>query len=440
MKGMNLLIIEDDDNLSLVLSNRFTKKGFNVTSFSSPKKSIKWLKENKADIVIMDLGLPEIPGMKLMDYLWEIDNELTIIIITGLNDIKTAVEAIKKGTTDYLLKPFDIEELDKTVNNAVLKIKYKLNKEIEKNKICPDFIFSSNKLKEISNIIRKISSIPFSSILITGESGVGKDIIAKTIHCKSSRKDNPFVKINCASIPAELVESELFGYEKGAFTGADNNKPGLFEIARGGTLFLDEIGELPKKIQPKLLRVIEEKKIRRVGGNQDILLDINLISATNRNLEEMVNSGKFRQDLFYRINVFNILIPALRERPEDINKLSEYFLKKKSKEMKIPLIPFSKEVKNSFNKYHWPGNVRELQNVIERSIILSNGEKKIEIKHLPVEISGIKFNCKKNNLKDIQAEYIKEKLSKNDGNITKTANELGISRNTLKKKIKDFNL
>jgi len=356
------------------------------------------------------------------------------IMVTAYGTVENAVEAMKNGAYDYLLKPINLEEL--LVKIKRIEEKKKLEEEIqdlkEELEKYPDIVAESAEMKKVLSLALKVAPTP-TTVLLTGESGTGKEVLARFIH-KESRRRGRFVAVSCAAIPETLLEAELFGYEKGAFTGAALEKPGKFELADGGTIFLDEIGDMPFSLQVKLLRVLQEKEVERIGAISPRKVDVRIIAATNRNLEEKVRMGEFREDLFYRLNVFHIHIPPLRERPRDILPLAELFLRKYSLELSKKIKDFSPGAKRILVSYRWPGNVRELENVVERACVLCDSEF-IERKHIMI---GFKEEKELLKLEDVEREHIKRVMEMVNWNITKGAEILGIHRNTLSKKIKEY--
>jgi len=400
------------------------------------------------DVVLIDIRLPDISGIEVLKEIRKINLEIKAIMITAFQDVKLVVESLKGGAFNYLVKPINLEELliniRKAQENLRLEREVKVLRTIVRSERLKGIVAESYAMKQVVDIAVRVADSP-SSVLITGESGTGKELIARLIHEKSQRKNAPFIAVNLAAIPESLIESELFGYEKGAFTGADREKPGLIERAHGGTIFLDEIGELPLPLQVKLLRIIEEKEIQRLGGLRAKKVDFRLITATNRNLEEMVKAGTFRDDLFYRINVIHIHIPPLRERKEDIPYLLEHFLKIYSAREAKKIKGFTKEAYELLLRYHYPGNVRELENIVERAVVLSQGEY-ITTEELPLSLrkeifpQEQEFLTLNERIEAIERSIILEALKKNNWVKTKAARELGISERVLRYKIKKLGI
>ncbi|KYO66969.1 sigma-54-dependent transcriptional regulator [Thermovenabulum gondwanense] len=445
MKAKKILIIDDEPAICKALQISLKSEGFEVDTAFSAKEGIKKFKGFLPDVVILDLRLPDSDGIKVMESIKAIERDTIVILITAYGDTKTAVEAVKKGAYDFITKPFDLEELKITLKKA-LKEKALL----EENHILKSLQGKSafiTKDNEILNFFSQIENMANTDcpILIEGETGTGKEVMAKMIHESSDRRTKPFIPINCSAIPANLFESELFGYEKNAFTGATERKKGLIELADGGTLFLDEVGEIPLELQAKLLRFLEEKAIRRVGGLNYIPVDVRIISATNRNLKEEIERGNFRRDLYYRLCVVNFKIPPLRERKEDILPISEHFLKVFNTQFNKNIKGFTEKAKEIFLDYSWPGNVRELRNIIERAVIIARGEYITE-KELPLEMRGsiddiVLEKYPKTDvipLEELEKYHIKLALEKTGGNISKAAKLLGISRFALQRRIKKY--
>jgi two-component system response regulator PilR (NtrC family) len=372
-----LLVVDDEESIREFLEIMLKKEGYEVTCAEDGLKAKDLLAKRSFDMVISDLQMPNMTGIELLKHVKDSYPDLVFMMITAFGSTESAVEAMKMGAYDYLTKPFKIDEVRLNIQNALraknLEVENKvLKKELTKEYSFQSLVGNSDPMHRIFELIRRVSQTP-TNILITGESGTGKEVIAKAIHYNGLLKDKPFVTINCGAIPEQLMESEMFGHKKGSFTGAVNDKVGLFEVADGGTLFLDEVGELPVTIQVKLLRAIQERVIRRVGATEDIKVDVRICAATNRDLEQMVKQGTFRQDLFYRLNVINIKAPSLRERSEDIPLLANHFLKKYNERLTKTISGISAEAMEMLKKYEYPGNVRELENIIERTVALEGG-------------------------------------------------------------------
>lgn len=461
---IKILIIDDEIMICKSLQAGLSDIGYNVTTVQNSQEALKKVEAFKPHIVLTDMKLGNENGIDLIDDIKKIDSEIEVIVMTAYSDIASAVSAIKKGAFDYINKPFEFEQIKIVISRAYKNYKMKNRIYIlEKEKACfvQNIIGNCEKMKKVYDKIDKLSKNDNVSVIIRGETGSGKELIADAIHNNSIRKDFPILKINCSTIPSQLVESELFGFERNAFTGAAAKKKGLFEIADGGTVFLDELGEIPLDTQAKLLRFLEERKFRRVGGIEDIEVDIRIIAATNKNLEQAIKDKEFREDLYYRINVVPVDLPPLRERGQDIIVIAQHFLDRYNKVFKKNIKGFEADVKSKMLEYFWPGNIRELKNVIERIVIL-NDEDWINMNNLPVEIQSYKSNNNRSvdvsdvsidieniNIEDISLEermeciekkYILDALQKTGWNQTKAALELGISRFALKRKMEKYSM
>lgn len=372
-----ILVVDDEESIREFLEIMLKKEGYEVTLAEDGQKAKDLLTKKTFDMIISDLQMPHVTGIELLKHVKETYPDTVFMLITAFGTTETAVEAMKMGAYDYLTKPFKIDEVRLNIQNALrsrnLEVENRtLKKELVKEYSFQNMVGNSPAMHAIYDMVKRVSQTP-TNVLITGESGTGKEVVAKAIHYNGPLKDKPFVTVNCGAIPENLMESEMFGHKKGSFTGAVADKAGLFEVADGGTLFLDEVGELPLTIQVKLLRAIQERVIRRVGATEDMKVDVRIIAATNRNLEEMVAKGGFRQDLFYRLNVINIKTPGLRERREDVPLLANHFLKKYNERLNKNIGAISTEAMEILKKYDYPGNVRELENLIERTVALEGG-------------------------------------------------------------------
>ncbi|MDG0817521.1 sigma-54-dependent transcriptional regulator [Bdellovibrio svalbardensis] len=372
-----ILVVDDEESIREFLEIMLKKEGYEVTLAEDGQKAKDLLAKKTFDMIISDLQMPHVTGIELLKFVKETYPEIVFMLITAFGTTETAVEAMKMGAYDYLTKPFKIDEVRLNIHNALrsrnLEVENRsLKKELVKEYSFQNMVGNSPAMHAIYDMVKRVSQTP-TNVLITGESGTGKEVVAKAIHYNGPLKDKPFITVNCGAIPENLMESEMFGHKKGSFTGAVSDKAGLFEVADTGTLFLDEVGELPMSIQVKLLRAIQERVIRRVGATDDNKVDVRIIAATNRNLEEMVAKGTFRQDLFYRLNVINIKTPGLRERREDIPLLANHFLKKYNERLNKNIGAISAEAMEILKKYDYPGNVRELENMIERTVALESG-------------------------------------------------------------------
>ncbi len=465
----HILIIDDDPSVREILEEFLTPKGFEVTVTGDGESGMALLLERRFDLFLVDLVLPGISGIEVLKS--AVNHHITIpaIVITGFGAIETAVEAIKLGAFDYITKPFVLEELYLVVQRALdfsrlRQENISLKRQLRQRYDFQGLIGTSPQMQKVYSLIKKIADTD-ATVLIEGESGTGKELIARTIHYNSSRSQHPFVPFNCAAIPRDLLESELFGHEKGAFTGAITTRIGRFERANGGTILLDEVGELHPEFQVKLLRVLQEREFERVGGSKTIKVDVRILAATNKNLEEETRTGKFREDLFYRLNVIPLRIPPLRERPEDIPLLTDYFVQYFSRKRKRENLRVHPDVFDLFMQYPWPGNVRELENLIQRVVIL-NEEGVITIKDLPQRFQDLTsfpkpsenppvvpmaYNPPKVALPDqgldinrlveeIEKNLIEQALHRSGGVKSKAAELLGLKRTTLLEKMKKLSL
>jgi len=445
-----ILIADDEKNMRWILAKNLKDEGFEVLEAANGLEAFELFLDKEPDMVVLDYSMPGIDGMEVLKRINTINDKIPVIMITAHGSTDAAVEAMKLGAIDYISKPFDMEELKITIKKA-LKIEA-LNNTIEylKTQVVEAFdtkiIGNSKKMQDIFEVIDKVADT-MATVLINGESGTGKELIANAIHNKSGRKDKPYIKVNCGAIPEALLESELFGYEKGAFTGAQNRKVGRFDRAQGGTLFLDEIGELPLALQVKILRVLQEREFERVGGTEVIKADVRIIAATNRDLDKMVQEGKFREDLLYRLKIIPVLIPALRERKEDIPQLVDFFLLKHSKEMNKGPAIMDRDVLDILTQYEFPGNIRELENIIERLVILAS-DGKINATILPKEVVRGAYSKKDIfilpqegiSLEEVEESLVRQSLDLSKGNQTQAAKLLGISRHALIYRIEKFKL
>jgi DNA-binding NtrC family response regulator len=445
-----ILIIDDDRNHLKVLKGLLKLERFDIFTASDVDSALPIIGQNDLDLVITDLKMPGKSGMDLLVLSRQRKPAVPVIMITGHGDIETAVAAIKSGAYDYITKPVDENEFLNVVRKALAESEK--NRELvssyfdTESQLLPDVIGTTPAMEQIQKTVRKIAPTD-STVLITGETGVGKELIAKAIHSASNRQSQPFVKVNCAAIPEMLAESELFGYERGAFTGAVTSKPGRFELAHLGTIFLDEIGDMPLPLQSRFLSVLQDKTIERVGGVKTIKVDVRIIAATNKDLQSEVKAGKFRADLFYRLNVVPIHIPPLRERKEDIIPLLGYFLKKFAARHGKQAHTVRPETTAALLRRDWPGNIRELENTVERMVLMSETDS-IGPELLPPEMRGTAEKCAsitfKERVDDIvctsEKQMIVEALNKTNQNRTKAAELLGISRRTLQNKIKEYGL
>ncbi len=439
---MHILIVDDEESQRTLLAGFLEKKGYTVTTAASGKEAVEKNRTTGFDLAILDLKMPEINGIETMTTMKEVDPETYFVILTGYGTIESAVEAMKSGAYDYLNKPINLDELELLIErireeqttHRELEV---LREEIEEKFEAESFVAKSKKMKEVLSLVSRVAKSD-STVLIHGESGTGKELVARLIHHASNRENNRFIPISCAALPETLLESELFGYERGAFSGAVRRKIGKFELAHRGTLFLDEVGDLPLSTQVKLLRVLQEFTFERLGSNTPIKVDVRLISATNQELTENISRGTFREDLYYRLNVISIELPPLRERKEDINPLIGHFLKKYCG-VGSQLKGISKDALDKLLRYNWPGNVRELENVIERAVVLCRGGL-IESRDVPLKTEFDKKMYDVESLHEVEKEHIKLILMRFGWNLSEAAKKLGIHRNTLRLKMKEYGI
>ncbi len=446
MKKMEtVLIVEDDKLMRISLEDALKRAGYEVLAFETGTAAMDVLKEDCYDVAVTDVRLPDMDGFGIVREITD-RKDVPVIVMTAYGTIKDAVEAIKLGAFDYITKPFSLDEFFLLVERAleIKKLKednIRLRKDLGRCYRAPNIIGESLEMKKVFSLIEKVSGSD-STVLVLGESGTGKELVATTIHYQSRRKDKPLIKVNCAALPEGLIESELFGHEKGAFTGALKRKPGRFELADGGTIFLDEIGDLPLFTQSKILRVIQEKQFERIGGTATLTVDVRVIAATNKNLEKAVKSGRFREDLYYRLNVIPVNIPPLRERKEDIPGLIEFFMEKYRSRLSRDA-RFSREAALALLSYDYPGNVRELENIIERCVTLAP-DGIIEKDELPVPVASGQQAGQSAILSDVAAAaekgHILNVLKLTQGNKTRAAEILGISRKTLWEKMSAYDI
>lgn len=449
-----ILIVDDDKLVTWSLINDLKSENCEVSNVMTGREALIAFRKNMPDIVLLDLKLPDISGMEVLKQLKDEAPDAIIIMMTAYASVQTAVEAVRLGALDFIKKPFTFDELRVVIDRA-LKSKNlsrevaEMRRELQQKHGISNIIGVSNCMQNVFTLTLKIARSDATTVLILGESGTGKDLVAKAIHYEGKRSQYPFMAINCGSLPDTLLESELFGYEKGAFTDAKTSKKGLFELANHGTLLLDEIGDASPSFQVKLLRFLEEKSFKHIGGNKDIEVDIRIIAATNQNLEKRVKEGKFRQDLFYRINVVPIKLSPLREREEDVPLLSNHFVDLFNKEFKKHVKSIAPEALAILKNYHWPGNVRELKNVLERAMILENMNIILK-EHLPLELIqqrdtattliDFQLPVEGTSLEGIEKELIGKALAQTQGNQSQAAKLLQISRHTLRYKMKKHHI
>jgi two-component system NtrC family response regulator len=451
MAVRTILVVDDENSQRVILTGYLKQKGYGVLEAKSAEEGIEAVKKNVIDIILTDYKMPGKSGLDLLKEAKQINPETSVVVITAFGTIEDAVKAMKEGAYDYLTKPVDLDELELLLKRMVERQQLLSENKMLKEQLSDKYkltgiIAASKKMEEVLSIAARVAESK-ASVLIRGESGTGKELLAKAIHFAGPRKDKPFVAVNCAALNENLLESELFGHERGAFTGADKQRIGRFETADGGTMFLDEVGDLPLSTQVKLLRVLQEQKFERVGSSKTIPVDVRVMAATNRDLNKLIQDGKFRDDLYYRLNVVTIEIPPLRDRREDIKPLIEFYTKKFSAETKYPDIGFSKEAMDSLMKYNYPGNVRELENIIHRAVVLSRGEL-ITTSEVSGELkteSGEKFedNSKldlNEQVESLEKKLVMKALHEAKGNQTQAAKLLGISERNLRYRLNKWGL
>ncbi len=448
-----ILVVDDEESLREYLAIMLHREGYHVDAVADGAQAVARLKEFGYDLVISDIKMPRLSGFELLKHIKDRTPETAVIMVTAFSSTEEAVEAMKQGAYDYIIKPFKNEEIRLVIKNALERQSLRhenqeLKKELERRYSFGNLIGKSKPMQDVYDLIQKVAASRVN-VLITGESGTGKEVVAKAIHYNSDRKDKPFLPINCGAIPENLLESELFGHEKGSFTGAFQQKSGLFEVANGGTVFLDEIGELPAMMQVKLLRVLQEREFRRVGGTKDIQVDVRLVAATNKDLEQAVSQGTFREDLFYRLNVIRLSLPPLRERREDIPLLIEHLYRKLTGHETLKV---SEGAMRRLLDYSWPGNIRELENVLERCVVLGQGDV-LEENFLPPQIqlraagggtslheipeSGLDLD---EYLGSIEKEILLKALDRTGGVRKKAAELLGITFRSIRYRLAKFDI
>ena len=452
MNDYSILIVDDEDAQRSILKGYLEKKGYKIFSASSGTEGIDVVQNNLIDIVLSDYKMPDKTGLEVLEEVKQINPEISFVILTAYGTIENAVKAMRLGAFDYISKPVDLDELDlmieRVIENKNLRSEIQILKNQLKEKFKIDsFISHSPKMEDVLSIAARAADSK-ATVLISGESGTGKEVLAKSIHYVSSRKEKPFIAVNIPALPETLLESELFGHEKGAFTGAEKAKKGRFELADAGTIFLDEIGDIPINLQVKLLRVLQEHQIERLGSTENINIDVRIIAATHQNLEEKIKDGSFREDLYYRLNIVSLHIPPLCERREDILPLIDHFTEKYSKENNKPKLTLSKEAVDLLIKYNFPGNVRELENVIERAVVLCRSEA-ITVNDLPNVVKGFKeekgipVNDDATLIEQVEAlekKLIYDALSKANGNQSMAGRMLGLTERNLRYKMQKYEI
>jgi two-component system NtrC family response regulator len=452
MQKLSILVVEDGKSQRELLSGFLKDEGHEVLEAENGEKALKKVKENYLDLLLLDYRMPGIDGMKVLEKVKRINPEIDVIMMTAYGTIETAVNAMKAGAADYITKPIELQELliliDRISERRILLRENEiLREELRGKGVTTDqIIYQSPAMHEVINLAGRVANTR-TTILIQGESGTGKELLAKLIHTLSPRLEKPMITVNCAALPESLLESELFGHEKGAFTGASSRRIGRFEEADGGTLFLDEIGDIPLSVQVKLLRFLQEREFQRLGGNQTIISDVRIISATNQDLEAKLNKGTFREDLFYRLNVVAITVPPLRERKEDLPPLIDHFLMRFAVENGKEIQGISPEAKDLLLKYDYPGNVREVENIIERAVVITRGSI-ISVSDLPFSKNSLRvdqsgMNARgtlKKSIESFEYQMVRQAMKETDNHQTKAANLLGISERMLRYKLKKYGL
>jgi two-component system response regulator AtoC len=450
-----LLVVDDERLIRWSLEQTLAKGGYEVSTVSTGEAALAAVREDPPDLMILDLKLPDIDGLRVLDEIRQLSSHVQILIMTAYADVGTAVEAMKLGAYDYLPKPIDFENLAVTIRNALEASQLKRRVRLLTEKHLHPFHFerivgTSDAIQDVIALGRKVARSEATTVLIQGESGTGKDLFAKAIHYGSTRAEEPFLELACTAMPEMLLESELFGHERGAFTDAKSLKKGLFEVAQGGTMFLDEIGDMSGGLQAKLLRVLEERRFRRVGGTKDISVDVRVIAATNRDLRQAVENGAFRKDLYYRLQVVTVTMPPLRTRRQDIPLLAAHFLEHFGREFKKRPPRLSAEAERLLEQYEWPGNVRELRNVIERAMILEEtGEllpadlpPELDRPRVSVVLPMPQFRLPETGvvLEEVEREFVRQALEQTLGNQTRAARLLGLTRDELRYRAKKFEI
>ena len=453
MRNFNILISDDESSQRSILRGYLEQSGYNVSEADSGSEAITIIEENLIDIVLSDYKMPDMNGIELLKKIKILNPEISVVIITAFGTIENAVKAMKEGAYDYLTKPIDLDELEIVIKKITERHNLISENKLLKEQLAERYNFdglvvNSAKMEEVINLAGRVAASK-ATVLLRGESGTGKEVLAKAIHIASPRKDKPFIAVNCAALNENLLESELFGHEKGAFTGAEKQRRGRFELADGGTLFLDEVGDLPLPTQIKLLRVLQEGQFERVGGSQSVNVDVRILTATNQNLELLIDENKFREDLLYRINVVTIMIPPLRERREDIPPLVDFFISKYIPDTNKTKIDFSREAMDILLKYDYPGNVRELENIIHHSLVLSRNEI-IESNDLPINIRNLPLESKlkksdvdstlPEQVETLEKSLVLESLKKTNGNQSKASKLLGISERNLRYRLEKWGI
>jgi two-component system response regulator PilR (NtrC family) len=452
MMAGHVLVIDDEKSQRDILTVILEGEGYSVEAASNVSQALTCYQGHPADVVLTDLSMPERDGLSLLAELIKVDPEALVILITAYGTIGSAVQAMKQGAFDYLTKPVDREELLITITRAfeklhLVKENRQLHQQLQDKFKVENIVGHHPLMQEVLRLLQKVSASQ-ATVLITGESGTGKELVARALHAHSPRAQHPFLALNCAAVPETLIESELFGHEKGAFTGAQARQVGLFEAVDQGTLFLDEIGDLSLPLQAKLLRVLQEKEIRRIGGREDIKVDVRVVAATNRKLAMAIKQGMFREDLFYRLNVVSIHVPALRDRTTDIPELIEHFLKKYAASSGKVVKEMTDGARQALLEYHWPGNVRELESVIERAVLLCDGGR-VDVEDLPAEVrtrttllDKMDFDLPADgfSLEEFERRLLEAAMVRSNGVIAKAAKMLGLTYKTMQYRLEKFQI
>ncbi|MEW6486796.1 MAG: sigma-54 dependent transcriptional regulator [Thermodesulfobacteriota bacterium] len=457
MPREKVLIVDDEYLIRWSLSENLKEEGLKCLTAETGEQAVELFRSELPDVVILDIKLPGISGIEVLERIKEVERDVPVIMVTATSQVDVAVKAMKLGAYDYISKPFDLTEIRTKVRNALEKtqlqreVHYFRSRQAESHGF-DRIIGTCPKMREVVDMARRIAQSASTTVLLMGDSGTGKDLLAQAIHYESARRDRPFMPINCTALPEELLESELMGHEKGAFTDAKKTKKGLFELADGGTIFLDEIGDMKIGLQSKILRFLEDRTFKRVGGKEDIEVDVRIIAATNRDLEAAIEDRSFREDLYYRLSVIPITLPPLRERREDILPLARHFLEGFNRDFKTSFRGLTTDAEHLLLRYDWPGNIRELRNVLERAVILSSGET-IDVESLPWKIKGERKREAKAgepgvvvlpdtglDIDDVERELIVQALAKTDQNQTRAARLLGLTRDALRYRMKKYDL
>lgn len=453
MRKVRVLVVDDEHLIRWSLEQNLKKQGYEVITAGNGEDALRFVREEQPDLVLLDIQLPGISGMEVLEKIKEFDEEIIVIMVTAHGGLETAVNAMRVGAYDYINKPFNLDEMAVVIKKALET--FDLRREVarlrseHKKSGPPDIVGTGHHMRSILDMMGKVARSDASTVLVLGESGTGKELVAKWVHYQSARADKPFIAINCAAVPATLLESELFGHEKGAFTDAKNAKKGLFELADGGTVFLDEIGDMEMGMQAKLLRFLEDRTFRRIGGAKVLSVDVRIISATNKDLLKAIEEKSFRNDLYYRLQVIPIFLPPLRERRDDIIQIAMHFILNFNREFNKQVTGISKEAEGLLVDYQWPGNIRELKNVIERALILGTGEL-LTVEHLPVEIaSTVHVNTPSHcfilppegvDIDEVEKDLIRQALETTEWNQSRAAKKLNLGIDAFRYRMKKFDL